>query len=193
MYVYIHGFNSGASSRSGKMLAEVLGVPVFCPAYDYSRPFEQCWQSLIEQIMDAAREEDITLLGSSLGGFYAMQLRLPNIRRVMAWNPVIFPAIQLAPFLGRNTRFSDGMEWDFDADILYSYAKAPDAREWLNHYGRSLVCDTPRPPRVVILGASDEVLDMRLAWHYWQGSARLACIPSGHRIDDYRHVLDFLD
>ncbi|WP_458401185.1 YqiA/YcfP family alpha/beta fold hydrolase [Mailhella sp.] len=133
-FVYIHGFNSGRNSHSGRGLSEVLGQPVICPEYDYSKSFSECLASIRQQISEAIDEQNdrLTIMGSSLGGFFALQLRHPAIAHVCAWNPVIYPAIQLEQFLGRNTRFSDGAEWEFTREALLSYAQAPDPRPWRN-------------------------------------------------------------
>lgn len=133
-FVYIHGFNSGRNSHSGRGLSEVLGVPVICPEYDYSKSFSECLTSIRQQIVEAIDEKNdrITVMGSSLGGFYALQLRHPAIMHTVAWNPVIYPAMQLEQFLGKNTRFSDGVEWEFTREALLSYAQAPDPRLWQN-------------------------------------------------------------
>ena len=133
-FVYIHGFNSGRNSHSGRALAEVLGQPVICPEYDYSKSFSECLASLRQQISEAIDEKNdrVTLMGSSLGGFFALQLRHPAIMHICVWNPVIYPAMQLGQFLGKNTRFSDGVDWDFTREALLSYAQAPDPRPWRN-------------------------------------------------------------
>ena len=133
-FVYIHGFNSGRNSRSGHELSQLLGVPVCCPEYDYARSFAECFESLRQQIAAfiGARNDRLTVMGSSLGGFFALQLRHPSIIHAVAWNPVVFPAMQLEQFLGPNTRFSDGIDWEFTRESLLSYAQAPDPRLWQN-------------------------------------------------------------
>ena len=133
-FVYIHGFNSGAQSRSGRELERVLGQPVICPQCDYSLPFEKCISGLRQQIVESinANIDCICLMGCSLGGFYALHMRHPAICHIVAWNPVVFPAMQLKDFVGTQTRFTDGEEWEFTDEALYSYAAAPDPRPWLN-------------------------------------------------------------
>ena len=133
-FVYIHGFNSGARSRSGRELGRLLETEVLCPEYDYARPFSECLASLRCQLFESvdAKKDSVCLMGSSLGGFYALMLRHPAIVHVAAWNPVVFPAIQLEQFLGTNTRFSDGSIWEFTRETLLSYAQAPDPRPWYN-------------------------------------------------------------
>lgn len=202
-YVYIHGFNSGKGSRSGQALEQVIGAPVFCPVSDYSRPFMECMASLEEQISKncPATEEQICVMGTSLGGFYALQTRLPVPGRVIAWNPVIYPALQLAQFVGKNRRFTDNQEWDFPQSSLLSYAAAPDPREWSNFYQASLLEKNkaewtrtlPVPPRFVVLGVHDDLLNPQLAHAYWQDHARLLEIDAGHHVEDFSHVLTLLE
>lgn len=202
-YVYIHGFNSGKGSRSGQLLERVIGAPVFCPVNDYSRPYAECMAALTEQISKncPASQEQICVMGTSLGGFYALQIRLPVPGRVIAWNPVIFPALQLAKFVGKNTRFTDNQDWDFPESSLLSYAAAPDPREWRNFYQRQILgengadwTDTlPLPPRFVVLGSHDELLNPQLAQNYWQEHARLLEIDAGHHIENFDHVMALLE
>lgn len=195
-YVYIHGFNSGSQSRSGKELQRIIGAPVYCPQNDYSRPFAECLENLGRQIAANTNPADgqICVMGTSLGGFYALQLRLPEIGRVIAWNPVIYPAVQLKQFIGKNVRFTDNVEWNFSREACLSYAAAADAREWGNFYLAAhplLAC--AKPTRYVVLGIHDELLDAELARTHWQNHASLLEIDSGHHVENFGHVLALLE
>lgn len=194
-YIYIHGFNSGRESRSGAMLQKLLGAPVFRPVNDYSKPFQECLADLSGQILNnAPKGESLTVMGTSLGAFYALQLRLAGIARIAAWNPVIFPALQLAAFVGKNTRFTDNQDWIFPESSLLSYAAAADPRQWGNFYLRSLGAgggESP-PERLVILGKNDELLNPELSRAYWLGHAAIMDIEAGHSVPDFEHALAFL-
>lgn len=195
--IYIHGFNSGKGSRSADALKRVTGKPVFCPVNDYGKPYLECLSCLEKQIRDnAPKGERLCVMGTSLGAFYALQLRLPDIERVIAWNPVIYPALQLAQFVGKNTRFTDNQDWIFPGSSLLSYAMAADPRQWDNFYQQRLVREDKAPlsapPRFVIIGKNDELLDPELALIYWRDHANLLEIPSGHSIENFDHVLDLL-
>lgn len=202
-YVYVHGLNSGSSSRSGRELEKVIGAPVYCPQNDYSLPFWDCLNRLADDIRDNTLPSDgqICLLGTSLGGFYASQLRLPNIGQLVIWNPVIFPATQLARFIGENTRFTDGVKWQFSESACLSYAAAPDPREWNNSFLRNLEKKDAQswqaggkaPRRDVVLGIHDELLDYRLADLYWRDHAPVLHIDAGHHIERFDHVLTLLE
>ena len=178
---YIHGFNSGPNGRSGRLLSVVTGQAVVCLSYDYSQPFEGCLSALKKQLNFYFGASDrICLMGSSLGGFYALQLRHAAISHVIAWNPGVNPAVQLEQFLGSNTRFTDGKRWIFTESICHSYALAPDARRWNES---EVGAETPR--RDIYVGNQDEILDSGLTLAYWRGFANLHVIQSGHQIEDY--------
>lgn len=189
-YVYIHGFNSGPESRSGAALEKLLGQPVLRAANDYSRQFPECLRTLRQFLIDRAGDDELCLMGTSLGGFYSLQLRLPQIAKVVAWNPVVFPALQLAQFTGENVRFTDGQKWIFSREALLSYASAPDPREWLNFAFKNQA--VTQPARKIFIGTEDELLDPRLCAVYWNGHAPLEMIASGHSIENFEHALEFL-
>lgn len=64
-------------------------------------------------------------MGSSLGGFYALELRHSFIIHAVSWNPVVFPAMQLEQFLGHNVRFSDGQAWELRAGSYAFLCSSP--------------------------------------------------------------------
>lgn len=193
-YVYIHGFNSGPESNSAAKLEKLLDLPVFRVRNDYSKTYEECMRKTTEQIADAyGRDERLVILGTSLGGFYASQLRMAGIVKIIAWNPVIYPALQLAQFIGENTRFTDNVKWNFSEESLLSYAQAPDPRQWHNFAWPSyLRSDFATPERYVILGRQDELLNPLLAQKFWQEHAFVKFIDSGHHFENFDHAMKFL-
>lgn len=191
-HFYIHGFNSGPESRSGAELEALLGCPVIRARNDYSQNYAECIERLTDFVQTEAGSEEICLMGTSLGGFYALELRLPRIRKVTAWNPVIYPALQLASFVGENLRFTDGQKWVFSNEARLSYAAAPDPRIWLNSAGPGRSRQDECPKRRIFLGDQDELLDPELAAVYWAGSASLEVISSGHSILNFDHAASWL-
>ena len=201
-FVYIHGFNSGAESRSGRLLEQLHQQPVIRPQCNYSLPFAQCLDDMRRQISRQVSPSDrVCLMGSSLGGFYALNLRGPAICHVVAWNPVIYPAVQLEPFTGRNTYpMPAGRSPKITRRTLLSYAGAPDPRPWHNRVWREEQArdggsggrTAAPPPRDIYLGTHDELLNSPLARAYWQGAATLHDIDAGHSIADYSPAADVL-
>ncbi len=76
MIVYIHGFNSSPSSHKSNQLRERLAAlgresEFACPALPH---WPQDAMALLEREVAGVPAEKITLVGSSLGGFYATYL-----------------------------------------------------------------------------------------------------------------------
>lgn len=191
-HFYIHGFNSGPESRSGAGLEALLGCPVIRVRNDYSKTYAECIERLTEFVQTEAGSQEISLMGTSLGGFYALELRLPGIKKVTAWNPVIYPALQLAPFVGENVRFTDGQKWVFSNEARLSYAAAPDPRVWQNCCAPGQSRQEECSKRRIYLGDQDELLDPELAAIYWAGHASLEIISSGHSILNFDHAVGWL-
>lgn len=192
LYFYIHGFNSSSQSRSGNALEKLLGEPVIRCQNDYSQPYPVCMAALNKFIQERGGNEAVCIMGTSLGGFFALQLRLACIVRVVAWNPVIFPALQVAKFTGENTRFTDGKKWFFSREALLSYATAPDPRVWKNFAWKERHDSERVPERKVFIGNRDSVLDYEVGIAYWQNHADLEVIDAEHSIEDFSISLDFI-
>lgn len=190
-YIYIHGLNSGPQSRSGTALEQLLGQRVARAHNDYSLPFQECIDSLKKFVVGSAGNEKVCLMGTSLGGFYALQLRLPQIAKVAAWNPVVFPALQLARFIGENERFTDGQKWILSRDVVLSYAAAADARVW-NNFAWGDAQASPQPERRIYLGDRDELIDHDVTAAFWAGHVQTQIISSGHRIENFDQASAFL-
>ncbi|MBR5734230.1 MAG: hypothetical protein IKX79_01645, partial [Desulfovibrionaceae bacterium] len=116
-------------------------------------------QKIVESVN--AYIDRICLMGCSLGGFYALHMRHPAICHIVAWNPAVFPAAQLKDFVGTQTRFTDGEEWEFTDEALYSYAAAPDPRPWLNDVWLE---------------------ERRLAQHSWEKEQPSLCLSGAQRV-----------
>lgn len=100
--LYIHGFNSSERSHKATVLldsAKALGVPdavisprlSWCPA----RAIKQ-----LETIIEAKQEGGITLIGSSLGGFYAAYLAEKYCLKAVLVNPAVQAPDLLQDYLG---------------------------------------------------------------------------------------------
>ena len=178
--MYIHGFNSGAQSRSARLLAETLNCKVSLLLYDCAQDFITCQQSLITQIRTIATPQHrVCLIGSSLGGFYALQMTLPIIAHCIAFNPLTQPEKQLEPMLGENINFSTGERWLFSSQALESYANAIDSRR--------------HPiPKDIILGRHDELIPPNMAAQYWKQHATITYSDDTHQIADFTPFLPIL-
>ena len=191
MYLYIHGFNSDVKCRSFFDLSAILS-DVSPLGYDYTKKADFCFAQLCEQMekhleintkkSDHAKDLpscSIKILGSSLGGFWALHLAKKYNIPCLAFNPVTIAHEQLAPLIGQNQNFYTHEYWDFTKDTLLSYA--------------DFILDTNLSPSPhMILGQNDELLDYKIALNYWQNKAISHITDDAHSIMDYSLYKDIM-
>ena len=113
MIVYIHGFNSSPSSHKSNQLRERLVSlgrenEFACPALPH-QPREA--MALLEREVSGAPADKVTLVGSSLGGFYATYLTEKLGMRSVLVNPAITPHEGLRSYLGPQKNLYTGDEY----------------------------------------------------------------------------------
>lgn len=94
--LYIHGFNSGKNSETGKFIKEFFKEAEF-----FSEDFDLRKRiATVEKIQFLVEKYNInTLIGSSLGGFYVLICNnLPQIKYRIAINPCMFPSLVIPKF-----------------------------------------------------------------------------------------------
>ena len=118
MLIYIHGFNSSpASNTYGKLRALFENTKAL--EYPSEGLFADNLALLCQQVeqLKSAATTPLVFVGSSLGGFYTSQVAPLFSANCMLINPAIRPAQSLRQFLGRNTHFHSGRQWDFTETI----------------------------------------------------------------------------
>jgi predicted esterase YcpF (UPF0227 family) len=106
--VYLHGFNSGPASVKAQQLGRGIAAldPRSRPSYFVPqlphRPAAAIRELMawVDTNMSHSGEARLTLVGSSLGGFYATFLAEHYGAKAVLINPAIRPAKGLAPYLG---------------------------------------------------------------------------------------------
>jgi predicted esterase YcpF (UPF0227 family) len=109
--VYLHGFNSAPQSAKGQMLARAAAAladpPCFyLPQLDY-RPAQAMRDVCAWIDAEAPGRRGLTLIGSSLGGFYATCLAERYGARAVVINPAIRPYEDLRAFVGRQRNLGE--------------------------------------------------------------------------------------
>lgn len=174
---YVHGFNSGPNSSTGKKLVkEFPDDSVKILAYDSSSPFEENLTLLAERIAkDSDSGEDAIIVGASLGGYYAAWLAEKFALPAVLINPVYSPAEILGKFVGENASFEDGHKWELTKDLVGSYKPL----ELVNH--RSY-------PKIVLIGKNDDVIDPEKNISFWQGKGKIVETDDGHSIASFEPI-----
>ena len=167
MIVYLHGFNSAPSSHKARtmgawMEARGLAAQFVCPALPHA-PNEAI--RLIETALARHARAQVTLVGSSLGGFYATWLAEKHGLRAVLINPAVRPSRGLAGFLGTQKNLYTGAEYQLTHEHLAQL-----------HALEALRIDPER--YLLLLETGDEVLDWRESARRYEG-ARMAVRDGG--------------
>lgn len=175
-FAYIHGFNSDKNSRSYQDINRLLGN-VYDFHYNYRKNAESALNEIEQKLLSALSEnQNLKLIGSSLGGFFALFLAHKYSLPCTVFNPVTFPHKQLAPFTGKNCNFYTQEEWNFTKEILLSYQHI------------KLSDDMAYTPDI-ILGTNDEVIDPNVTLHFWKKKARILLTSNEHSIGNYQNYM----
>jgi predicted esterase YcpF (UPF0227 family) len=171
--VYLHGFRSSPQSFKAQWLGERMngigrGAQYSCPQLPAS-PREA--MALVRRQFDLQPED--TLVGSSLGGYYATWLAERYGCRAVLLNPAIDPARGLATQVGVTTMFHSDAPFEFRAEYLHE----------LRDLEVPLISFASR--YFLIAATGDELLDWReMVAHY--GGARTKVIQgSDHGLGDF--------
>jgi predicted esterase YcpF (UPF0227 family) len=165
--IYLHGFNSSPQSHKaqvlGRYLAERgLGKRYACPALPHQ---PQQAVAVIEAALAGAPHGSVTLVGSSLGGFYATWFAEKHGLKAVLVNPAIHPHRDLSAFLGAQQNLHTGEKYELTEAHVAQWAKLFVPVISPAHY-------------LLLVETGDEVLDYREAVGKYAG-ARQVVVPGG--------------
>ena len=176
--VYLHGFNSAPQSTKAQVLkssmaARGLGDRFACPQLPH-RPDEAI--ALVEREIARHPPGAVTLVGSSLGGFYATHLAEKHGLRAVLINPGVNPQRDLESYLGIQRNLYSGEEYELTRGHVDAW--------------RRLDTPTVHPERYVLLvETGDEVLDYREAVRKYAGCRQIVVEGGDHSLRSFpEHV-----
>lgn len=159
MLVYLHGFNSTPASHKARTLkaymdARGLGHLFACPTLPH-RPADA--GRAIEAQIARCTPAELTLVGSSLGGFYATHFAEKHRCRAVLIQPAVHPYIGLESLLGPQQNLHTGERYELTRAHLEGW--------------RSLAVERVDPERyLLLLETGDELLDWREAARKYEGA-----------------------
>ena len=189
LIIYAHGFNSSSSSYKARLLAKLIQeqgskVDFWCPNLPH-------WpQEAVEVLRSKIKTRpinDVVLVGSSLGGFYATHLSEHLGCRSIIINPAITPHTGLINYVGPQKN-------------LYTHEQYEFTSQHLEQFEAMYTPELKSPEKLFLMHTTgDELLDWRVAVHYYKKSKRLIVSGSDHgfsNFEDYvdivlSHVMDF--
>ena len=178
MIIYLHGFNSAPSSHKARTLAGYmkergLGAKFFCPTLPH-RPSDAI--ALIEDELQKHAVREVTLIGSSLGGFYATWFAQKHACRAVLIQPAVCPHAGLESYLGTQKNPYTGEEYELTRAHLDGW--------------RELFLDKVDPERyLLLLETGDEVLDYRDAVRKYEGARMVIRQGGDHMLQSFpQHI-----
>jgi len=178
MIVYLHGFNSSPASHKAQVLkrhleGRGLGDRYACPALP-DTPAEAI--RAVEDAIAGRRADGVTLIGSSLGGFYATWMAEKIDCRAVLINPAITPHIGLEAYLGTQKNLHTGQPYELTRAHLEGW--------------RRLLVERIDPERyLLLLETGDEVLDWREAARKYEGARMVIRQGGDHSLQCFAEMI----
>ena len=179
MILYLHGFRSSPLSFKARLIGERMAAlgragEYQCPQLPAS-PREAI--ALAEQLM-LAEAGSITLIGSSLGGYYATWLAEKFGCPAVLLNPAVRPPRDLEKYVGVTTAYHTDAPFEFK-------------REYIDELKTLAVERITRPERYFLIAATgDEVLDWREMTAHYPGARHHIIEGSDHGISEFAEYVD---
>jgi predicted esterase YcpF (UPF0227 family) len=174
MLIYLHGFNSSPGSHKAQVLkrhmqAHGLGDQYCCPALPH---LPQRAIAVIEAEIARHAGDSVTLIGSSLGGFYATCIAERHGLRAVLINPAVHPHRGLREFLGVQQNLFTREQYELTEAHLRQmeelYQPNIDAQRYL-----------------LLVETLDEVLDYREAVKKYDGSRQIVIEGGDHSLKSF--------
>lgn len=179
MILYLHGFRSSPLSMKSRLLAaqmQALGRSEewHCPQLPASPKLAiELALSLVKDVSPA----QLTIIGSSLGGYYATWLAEQLGCRAVLLNPAIVPLLDLEQHVGVTTAFHSDEPFEF-------------RRDYIDELRAYAVPAITQPERYFLLAATgDEVLDYRDMVAHYAGARQTIIDGSDHGISEFADYL----
>ena len=183
LVVYLHGFRSSPLSSKARMTGDAIahrveqGAPIewYCPQL-HASPQES--MDMVRRHIDASKADRLSVIGSSLGGFYTNYLAEHYGCKGIALNPAVRAGRELEPHVGMMTAYDSEEPFDFRA-------------EYIDELNRMQVESITLPERYLLLAATgDELLDWREMAAFYPGAQQIIIQGSDHGIHNYSEYLD---
>ena len=180
MILYLHGFRSSPLSMKARLTGERMAqlgrsAEFICPQLPASPKLAI---ELALKLVDGIPPDELTIIGSSLGGFYATWLVEKLGCRAVVLNPAVVAALDLEKHVGVTTAYHSNERFEFK-------------REYIDEL---FALETVAPLRLeryfLIACTGDEVLDYRQMLVHYAGAKRKVVEGSDHAISEYADYLD---
>jgi len=183
--LYLHGFLSSPASEKVRILREALSakypsVKLIAPDMNYP---PRCIDTLLGEIAARIDLRETAVVGSSLGGFYALRFARRYGTRVTLLNPCLDPWRFIPDFVGTQTVYGTTRKLEVRAEFEQDFQD-------LNR-----VCPAEIAPgsRVLtLISTADEVLPFEKTLAATRGSRQVILTGEDHRISGFGRWVDLV-
>ena len=180
MLLYLHGFRSSPRSFKARVVGARMAAlgradALICPQLPAS---PRAARELICQLTDRYPADQLAVVGSSLGGFYATWLAERRGCRAVLLNPAVDPLKDLDKHVGVTTAFHSDEPFEFK-------------REYIDELRALKVAAITDPQRYFLIAATgDEVLDYRDMLRHYAGARQTVIEGSDHALSEFPDHVD---
>lgn len=178
MILYLHGFTSGPQSHKAQALGARMRESGLGDKF-LSPQLPAAPADAIALAEDLIRRHDVTtVVGSSLGGYYATYLAETFDLKGVLVNPAVVAHLSLQNYIGPQTWLYTGESFDFTLDHV----------EQLRAIGIPVLA---KPERFwLLVETGDETLDFRQAVARYLGARQTVLAGGDHSFTRWNDVLD---
>ena len=149
MVIYIYGFGGSGEGKKAQVFREYFGAKgeaFIAPSLSY---VPELAMKTLEELIESYNK-DVTLIGSSLGGFYAIYLADKYKVNAVLLNPSIHPYITLKDYVG-------------DAPSFYDESRFTWKESHISMLEKYIVQDIREKNYMLLVQTGDEILDYKEA------------------------------
>jgi predicted esterase YcpF (UPF0227 family) len=183
IYFILHGFASATPNETSAFFAANFPNDTIVNL-NYSFDPKLAENELVEQVLKQTsipchtiHDTEWTFVGGSLGGFMAQWLAMAFAGKAIVINPAVIPYEDLTRFLGVNTNYKTGEEFELTMEQIERF--------------KDFAVDPGRVPTLVLLDMGDELLDSAETVKHFDGKAKIVTFEGGtHR---FNHLPESLE
>ena len=180
MMLYLHGFRSSPQSYKARVVAQKMAAlgradELACPQLPAS---PKAAMALALDLAGGVPANELAIVGSSLGGYYATWLAEKLGCRAVLLNPAVAPLDRLEQHVGVTTAWHSDQPFEF-------------RREYIDELRALAVDKITRPERYFLIAATgDEVLDYRAMVAHYAGARQVVIEGSDHALSEFADYAD---
>lgn len=177
--IYIHGFNSSALSFKAAVLRKRMALlrrsdEFVCPELPH-KPRQAI--ELLERVIRGAGAAPVSLVGSSLGGYYATWLAERHGCRAVLVNPAVRPYELLSGYCGPQQNLYSGERYELTGEHIDELRQLELGRITIGRY-------------LLLATTGDEVLDYTQATARYAGCRQIVVEGGDHGFAEFERYLN---